>query len=267
MVGGPAQMTMNTESKTSDEAHPEWYANESFWEEMFPYMFPAEKFAAAIEESQKIIALSGIPGGTVLDLCCGSGRHAVAFAKSGYQVTGVDHSRFLLGKAEQFAEEENIAIEWVEQDMKTFMRANAYDLALNLFTAFGYFDKKEDDVQVLQNVFASLRPGGRFVLDVMGKELVAARFRASDCDFHADGSFLATKREIFDSWTRIRNEWTLVREDRVTSFKFHHTIYSAQELRDRFEQVGFCGVEIYGDWDGNSYGLQAQRLIIVGKKG
>ena len=229
-------------------------------------MFPPEKFAAAVEEVQKIIQLTKFQGGTVLDLCCGPGRHALTFAQCGYQVTGVDKTRFLLQKAMESARQQGVRVEWIEQDMKMFSRENAYDLVLNLFTAFGYYDNKQDDIQVLRNVFASLHPGGRFVLDVLGKERLAATLRTTDCEFHPDGSFLAIKREIFDAWSRIRNEWTHVKDGEIKTFKFHHTLYSAQELRDRFEQVGFRKVEAYGDWDGNDYGPNAKRLIVVGQK-
>ena len=267
MVGGHnPEMTMNPETERSTESSPEWFANESFWEELSPYMFPPGKFDAATGDVEKIIALAKFQGGTVLDLCCGPGRHSIAFARRGYQVTGVDRTRFLLNQATNLAAQENLPIEWVEQDMKTFVREGAFDLVVNLFTAFGYFDNKEDDIQVLKNVFASLRNGGRFVLDVLGKEQIASKFRATDCDFHPDGSFLAIKREIFDDWTRIRNKWTLVHGDHVKQYEFHHTIYSAQELRDRFTQVGFQDLGIFGDWDGNEYGPNARRLIVIGRK-
>jgi len=260
------KMTMNPEIENSKEPQPEWFANESFWEELSPYMFRPEKFDAATGEVEKIIALARFQGETVLDLCCGPGRHSIAFARRGYVVTGVDRTPFLLQQATSLAAQENVRVEWIEQDMISFVRNDAFDLVVNLFTAFGYFDDKNDDIQVLKNVLVSLRAGGTFVLYVLGKEQLASKLRTTDCDFHPDGSLLAIKREIFDDWTRIRNEWTLVKGDCVKRFKFHHTIYSAQELRDRFEQVGFKNVEIFGDWDGNSYGPDAKRLIVVGQK-
>lgn len=49
-------------------------------------------------------------------------------------------------------------------------------------------------------------------------------------------------------------------------YKFHHTIYSGQELIDRMQQVGFADVELYGSLDGDEYGPNARRLIAVGHK-
>jgi len=79
----------------------EWFENEEFWRELYPYMFPAERFLAAREQVDQILALSGSGRGKVLDLCCGPGRHAVEFAKHGFDVTGVDGSEFLLDRARE----------------------------------------------------------------------------------------------------------------------------------------------------------------------
>ncbi|MEJ2247165.1 MAG: SAM-dependent methyltransferase, partial [Acidobacteriota bacterium] len=85
-------------------------------------------------------------------------------------------------------------------------------------------------------------------------------------DVLPDGTEVIQKAEIFDDWTRVRNEWILIRKGRAKSFKFHHTIYSGQELRDRMEQTGFTDVKLFGNLDGDEYGPDAQRLIVVGHK-
>jgi hypothetical protein len=74
------------------------------------------------------------------------------------------------------------------------------------------------------------------------------------------------RSEIIDNWTRIRNEWTLIRNGHARVHKFHHTIYSGQELIDRMQQVGFADVELFGNLDGDQYGPNSHRLIAVGHK-
>jgi ubiquinone/menaquinone biosynthesis C-methylase UbiE len=78
-----------------------WFEDESFWSEMYPFMFPEERFRLAEEQIEKALALVGYKEGTVLDLCCGPGRHSLALAKRGIQVTAVDRSEFLLHKAKE----------------------------------------------------------------------------------------------------------------------------------------------------------------------
>jgi 2-polyprenyl-3-methyl-5-hydroxy-6-metoxy-1,4-benzoquinol methylase len=72
--------------------------------------------------------------GTVLDLCCGPGRHAVELARRGFQVTGVDACGFLLDRAAEHAARANLTADWVKQDMRRLLRPEAFDLACNLFT-------------------------------------------------------------------------------------------------------------------------------------
>jgi SAM-dependent methyltransferase len=153
-----------------------WFEDESFWEKLYPFMFPDQRFEIADEQIEKLLGLVGFCGSTVLDLACGPGRHSIALAKQGLQVTGVDLSSFLLERAREGAQRESSEVEWVREDMRQFARPEAFDLVINMVTAFGYFDDKEDDLLVLRNIYASLREGGVFVIDTMGKEWLAKGF-------------------------------------------------------------------------------------------
>src|SRR4051812_24553089 len=93
----------------------DWFADESFWETTFPFMFPESRIAAAGEEVEQFLALAQITGGKALDLACGPGRHAVALAQRGFAVTGVDRSEFLLRHARDRASDADQAIEWVRE--------------------------------------------------------------------------------------------------------------------------------------------------------
>ncbi|MBW2624084.1 MAG: SAM-dependent methyltransferase, partial [Deltaproteobacteria bacterium] len=50
------------------------------------------------------------------------------------------------------------------------------------------------------------------------------------------------------------------------SYTFHQTLYSGQELMDRLERVGFTDIRLFGDFEGNEYGLDARRLIAIARK-
>jgi SAM-dependent methyltransferase len=244
----------------------EWFENESFWAALYPYMFDDQRLAAADEQIRKVLKLAGVRRGTVLDLCCGPGRHAIAVARRGFLVTGVDRTRFLLNKARRHARSARVHVEFVCSDMREFVRPKAYKLVLNLWTSFGYFNNKGDDQLVLRNMFTSLKPRGVCVIDVFGKERLAKGFAATTSARHPDGTMLIQTHEIFDDWTRIRNEWILLKRNRARRFKFHHTIYSGQELKGLLLRAGFGEMKLYGDFDGQSYGAEAPRLIAVAHK-
>jgi len=101
---------------------------------------------------------------------------------------------------------------------------------------------------------------------LFGKEVLARIFQPTSSHDLADGSILVQRHEIFDDWTRIRNERILIKRDQVKTFRFHHTIYSGQELRELLEGVGFKDVRLYGSLYGEEYGLESNRLIVVGQK-
>ncbi len=244
----------------------EWFDDDSLWKELFPFMFPERRFAGAVEQVDQVLKLAKPRGKRALDLCCGPGRCSIALARRGFAVTGVDRTRFLLAEARRRARAARVTIEWVRADMRDFVRPGAFDLVLSMFTSFGYFDDKREDVTVLKNMFTSLRPGGACVIEVMGKEVLARIYEPTGCDELADGSRLVQRREVFDDWTRARNEWILIRRGRARTWKFHHTVYSGQELRDRMEVAGFTDVRLYGGPDGSEYNRNATRLLAVGKK-
>lgn len=244
----------------------EWFEDESIWIETYPLVFTKERFEEAEKQVDKIIKLTGVQGGSALDLCCGPGRFSFVLKKRGFSVTGLDRTTCLLEKAKAGAKARELDIKWIQDDMREFVSPESFDLIINMFTSFGYFDDKNDDIRVLNNILTSLKPGGVFLIDIMGKEWVARHLSTTISSKLSDGSLLVQRHEIFDEWTRIRNEWTLIKDGMAKTFKFHHTLYSGQELRDRLENVGFKKVRLFGNLDGNEYGAVAERLIAVGCK-
>ena len=241
----------------------DWFDDESFWEAVDPFLFTRQRLAAAEREVELLLELVDLDGRNVLDLACGTGRHAVELARRGYQVTAVDRSRYLLGKAEAAAASAEVSVEWIRADMREFVRPGTFDLAINMFTSFGYFDDPADDLRVLINLHSSLRDGGCLLIDLIGKEHVAEVFQPAAVDEAADGALLVQRREIFDDYERIRNQWTVVRGGEVRSFRFHHTLYSARELKDRLGAAGFRSTVVFGDLEGSAYGPGSERLVAV----
>jgi len=244
----------------------EWFEDETFWRELYPHMFPPERFAAAPGQVDQVLSLAHSSGGAVLDLCCGPGRHAVEFARRGFSVTGVDRSPFLLERARERAAEAGVTVAWVLEDMRRFERASAFNLVCSLFTSFGYFEREEEDLEVLRHIHQSLKPGGVLVIEMLGKERLARVYQNVVCTESPDGALLLQRHEIRSDWSRIRNEWMLLKDGRYRTFHFEHTIYSGRELKERLLASGFAEVQLFGDLQGAPYGVDAARLVAVARK-
>ena len=261
-----ANTAPNMKTKMKAARKREWFDDESFWREMYPFMFPDQRFVDAERQVAKALALTKPNGKSALDLCCGPGRCAIALAKKGFTVTGVDKTRHLLDKARTKARAAGVTVEWIHEDMRDFLRPSSFALILSMFTSFGYFENKQDDRIVLENVFTSLQPGGVFLIELMGKERLAKILQSPITTILPDGAIWIDRHEVFDEWTRVRNEWLVVRDGKTKSFKFNLNIYSGLELRERLENAGFTGVSLYGSLDGIEYGSSAERLIAIGRK-
>ena len=243
-----------------------WFDDDAMWRDIHPFLFRESRVAGTAEHTRKLLRLVRPKGKAVLDLCCGPGLYSIPLAKRGYRVTGVDRTRYYLAKARARANTARVTVEWVRQDMRDFVRPGAFDLALSMESSFGYFDEKEEDQRVLRHVLESLRPGGAFALEMLGKEQIARIFVPVTHATLPDGTLLVQRHAIFDDWTRIRNDWTLVRRGRAKTYTFHHTLFSGQELRERMEEAGFVDVKLYGGFDGREYGLKAERLLALGRR-
>ncbi|MFM7769563.1 MAG: class I SAM-dependent methyltransferase, partial [Bacteroidota bacterium] len=101
---------------------------------------------------------------SILDVCCGKGRHSKVLAAQGFQVTGIDISE------QSIVEARNLKIsnaEFILADARNFNLKRQFDCSLNLFTSFGYFESIEEHEQMLSRIALHTKPGGYFILDFL----------------------------------------------------------------------------------------------------
>ncbi|MEK7404657.1 MAG: class I SAM-dependent methyltransferase [Acidobacteriota bacterium] len=246
---------------------PEWFENDALWEALAPFLFSAERQAGAAEEVNKVEKLLGLePGARVLDMCCGPGLHAIELARRGHHVVGVDRTARYLELARRRAGEGGLAIEFVQQDMRSFCRPGAFDAVIIMYTSFGYFEVPSDDLQVLRNLCTSLKPGGRLLIEIAGKEVLARVFQVKDWLQLEDGSLFLAERKVGKDWGSLQNRWILIRGSARQEFNFEHRLYSGTELGQLLRDAGFSAVTLHGAVDGSPYDLAAQRLVALARK-
>jgi len=243
-----------------------WYNQDDFWTTFESLLFNQKRLADSALQVDQIIKLLQIEQGEkILDLCCGIGRHSLEFTRRGFDVTGVDRTTFYLDKAQNQSKAEDLNIEFVNEDMRNFCRAGAFDAVINMFTSFGYFEKVEDDRRVVENVYRSLKSGGKFLIEIMGKELITRDFRERDWN-EINGFIILEERRLLNNWDKIENRWIILKDNQQIEYKFVLRLYSAKELTSLLTQCGFSDIEVYGSLAGIDYDHNAKRLVVLARK-
>ena len=243
-----------------------WHEEDEFWEKWRRVMFTEERWSNAEKEISEIIDLLKIePGSNILDLCCGPGRHSLELAKLGFKVTGVDRTHTYLAEAQKRASNANLSIEFILQDMRTYCNPDSYDAVLNLFTSFGYFEDAQDDKQVVGNVYESLKEGGRFLIELMSKEVLARLYRERDW-YETDGVLVLEENKLIDNWSKVESRWRMIDGTERSEQVLRLRLYSASELVNLMKTCGFREVKAYGNLGGAEYDHKAERLVVVGLK-
>ena len=244
-----------------------WYEQDDFWETFGPMMFTEQRITGAAEEVEQVLTLLDLQAGAkVCDLCCGVGRHSLELARRGFELAGVDRTASYLAKARARAKDEGLNVEFIAADVRSFIRPEAFDVVLNLFTSFGYFEDDDDNAKMLENINASLKPAGRLVVEIMGKEALARVFQ--ERDWHeSDDTILLEERKLSEDWRRIDTRWILLKDGKQQAeCRFSLRLYSAVELKELLKQCGFSHVDIYGSLAGEPYDQNAKRLVVVARK-
>ncbi len=244
-----------------------WHDDPELWKELLPVLTSPQMIEAAHNEARQVVELLALPEqARILDLGCGPGRHSLALARLGHRVTGVDATGPYLELARSRAMEEGLTIDFVHDSMLNFRREAAFDGITCLFTSFGYFESREDDQRVLNNMFANLRPCGRAVIDVFGKETMARIYTPRRWQEVGNGRYWLTDSDVESAWEKVRNKWVFVGGGETREFQFSHRIYSGGELDIMMRAAGFADVRILGGLDGAPYDRNAVRLVAIGTK-
>jgi SAM-dependent methyltransferase len=248
-------------------APPPWW--ETFFGEDYLRIYgpalPPERTAREVEGLVRLLEQLGVPpGGAVLDLACGHGRHAVPLAGRGYRVTGLDLSRVFLRRAEEDARAAGVDVRWVHGDMREIPFDAEFDAVLNIFTAFGYFDAEDEDLGVLRQVRKALKPGGVFVLETLHRDALVRGFRPHGLTRHEDGLLVLEEREFDPLSGRSRTRLTMIHPDGTRREHAYSTrVYAATELAGLCAAAGLEVAAHHGGLDGGALTLDSRRLVLA----
>ena len=222
-------------------------------------------------ETQFAIHALGIqPHHRVLDLCCGQGRHSIALATTGLDVTGVDLSTEMLDIARSEAADANLALTLRQADMRQLPGdfEDQFDAVINMFSSFGYLESEADDQQVLHQIAKSLKPGGKLMMDLLNREWVIVNNEEFDWHQHEDGRVVLERRVLSLEKSINHLTYTEILPDgsrRVLS-DLHMRLYTLTEMIKMLGTAGLILQSVYGGFRGENYGVNTRRMIIVASK-
>ncbi len=205
---------------------------------------------------QTILSLSGLEHKeltslSVLDIACGAGRHALELARLGCTVTGNDLSPFLLEEARREAVKNQLQLTLTCCDMRHIPADAHFDLVVQLFTSFGYFERKEDDRLVLGKAYRALKEGGWYVLDLLNP-VPLARNLVPHSQKTVGNIFILEKRAFEDD--RITKTITITppKGEQLT-FSESVRLYGKNKILLMLLEAGFSVVSIAGNYQGEPF--------------
>lgn len=220
-----------------------------------------------VAEVQAFLDLIGVStSARILDIGCGHGRYAVAMAKLGARVIGLDRSMSLLSRARSQADHTILQPRWVRGDMRHLPFRNCFDAAL-VIDAFGYFDTDGDDADFLRGVRAVLRLDGRVLMRNPNGALIRSDFRASE-EQHREGLAISIQSVLDEAGQWLEQHVTISDVQGIAEYDRRQRIYSAPELELVLKSAGFAAIEHYADSSGNSFHENASpRMITAAQAG
>lgn len=200
------------------------------------------------------------PGSKVLDLACGAGRHSRVLQQLGYAVSGCDLSSNSIKEALSYPSN---SIPFFVHDMRDAL-AEKYDGIFNLFTSFGYFDSKADNLLVLKSIHGALQSEGLLVIDFMNAAKVVKNLQSDQEIQKGQITFIIHKSVIAD---RIVKSIAFEAEGKSYHFQEKVQVLTLTDFEQLLHDAGFSIAQKYGSYALTPYNeAQSDRLILICKK-
>lgn len=240
----------------------DWYA--CAFDALYPVVYAHRTTgAAAIEAAFAARAVSLRTTDTLLDLCCGNGRHLANLAPRVRQSAGLDYSPELLRLARSSVP---ARIHLVRGDMRALPFPPTFDIVTNFFTSFGYFAEDDENAGVLREISRVLKRGGRFFIDYFNPEHV--RRNLADNTVREEGPYRIIEHRWIDDVHYRVNKKTTVFECGVAVACSEESVrlYEEAEMQAMLRAAGLEVDRLFGDYTCDLAAEDSPRRIYVGHK-
>ncbi|MFN5317984.1 MAG: class I SAM-dependent methyltransferase [Bacteroidia bacterium] len=196
-------------------------------------------------------------GAAILDVACGRGRHALFLGQLGFKVTGIDLAASSIDYALKRKSEN---VDFYVHDMRKIYCTNCFDWVVNLFTSFGYFEHRYDNINALKAMAFALKPGGMLILDYLNAGIIGNGNNTSDTIISGDVKFTVT-RSIDDDW--VIKHIRINDGNREMNFHEKVRLLSLNDFEEMFAQVGLSIQHVFGDYDLSPFNPKVSKRLII----
>ena len=198
---------------------------------------------------------------SVLDIGAGPGRHAIDLARRGFAVTAVDISTPLLHYAHREAEREKVKVRLLQLDMRSLSFDHEFDLVVQLFSSFGYFDTIDEDMAVLRGARRALKGVGWYAIDLMNPTVLHRTLVPKNTRTLDDGTKVTEERAI--EGDRVVKTITIAKGKEKHHYHESVHLYSPEQIEWMVREAGFLPTHWYGDYAGQPFDPEKSRRMIV----
>ncbi|MBU8905345.1 class I SAM-dependent methyltransferase [Desertibacillus haloalkaliphilus] len=199
---------------------------------------------------------------SVLDLCCGYGRHSRYLAEQGWRVTGVDLSAPLLQEAIRLSL--NMPIQYMRCDMRNTPFNEEMDLVVNMFTSFGYFEKDEENEKVIQGINRALKSRGHFIIDYLNPTFLKNNLIPFSKE-EVGSMELIQYRKIQEGY--VNKSIILKSKKEEKKYEEKIKLYDLDKMVSMLTSYGFVIKNKIGDYDASPFDSQrSPRMILICQK-
>lgn len=207
--------------------------------------------SAAQEEVDRIERLLAIkPPLQMLDVGCGTGRHAIEFGKRGYQVRGIDVAADYLRVARERATAAGLAIAFELQRGSELTVQSGYDIIYAFNHTLGFMSEAER-TRHFERICQALKPGGKFLLKTAGPKITPQTTAERQRNWGEKGSqFILSEKYLEDGF---RYETCIVidtQTDQITEYREKQKAFTWNAVINILQTTGFAIIESYQDLNG-----------------